>query len=172
MLWMINPVFLNGTPVLADCRDDVEKFGDFRLILVVQENGFLLHVVRVDVSHLIDSLGKEAGPLQCDFTPCCLQDALQFQHDGVGHEADADMGPDPVNQPMVHRTDVRVRLAEAEGPVVTHRHDLYRSGSAFVMLSSDKHATKVATCRGTPKSMTKSASRIAVRLLFVKSPEK
>ena len=26
------------------------------------------------------------------------------------------MGLDPVDQPMVHRTDVQVRLAEAEGP--------------------------------------------------------
>ena len=82
------PVFRNGTPILAVCRDDAEEFGDFGHLIVVQEHGLPFLVVRVDVSDLIDSLGKEAGPLQCDFTSCHLQDALQFQHDGVGHEAD------------------------------------------------------------------------------------
>ena len=55
---------------------------------------------------------------------------------------------------------------------VNLRQDLYQRGSAFVVLSSDIHATKLATCRGTPKSMTKSASHTAVGHLFVKSPKK
>ena len=62
------PVFLNWTPILAVCRDDAEKFGDFGHLLVVQEYGHSFLVVQVDVSDLIDSFGKEAGPLQCDFT--------------------------------------------------------------------------------------------------------
>lgn len=42
---------------------------------------------------------------------------FKFQHYRVSHEADADMRLDPVEEPVIHRTDVQVCLAEAEGPL-------------------------------------------------------
>ena len=40
------------------------------------------------------------------------------------------------------------------------------------MLPPDKHTTKVAICRGTPKSKFESASHDAVRAVFVSGLEK
>ena len=41
-------------------------------------------------------------------------------------------------------------------------NDMYGSGSALIMLPPDEHTTKVAICRGTPKSREQSASHAAV----------
>ena len=48
------------------------------------------------------------------FRSCGLKDALRFQHDRVGYEADAYVGLYSVEKAVLHRPDVQVGLAEAE----------------------------------------------------------
>ena len=48
-------------------------------------------------------------------------------------------------------------------------NDLYGCGSTPVMLTTDKHATKVAIYRGTPKSKFESASHSTVGLILISS---
>ena len=48
-------------------------------------------------------------------------------------------------------------------------NDLDGDGSALIMLPPDKHTTKVAICRGTPKFDSLSASHAAVGPIFEKS---
>ena len=51
-------------------------------------------------------------------------------------------------------------------------NDLYGCGPTPVMLTPDKHATKVAICRGTPKSKFESASHGNVGLILISSLKK
>ena len=54
---------------------------------------------------------------------------------------------------------------------VNLRDDLYGTCSALVMLPPDKHATKVAICRGTPKSKFESAPHATVGPVLVRGPK-
>ena len=81
----------------------------------MQEHRLLFVVVWIDVVNLIDFLCEEAGSVQRYPGFCCFKQSFQLQHDCVCHEADADVGFDSVQEPVVHGTDVQVRLAEAEG---------------------------------------------------------
>ena len=51
-------------------------------------------------------------------------------------------------------------------------NDLYGSGPTPIMLTTDKHATKVAICRGTPKSSFESASHSTVGRILINRLEK
>lgn len=51
-------------------------------------------------------------------------------------------------------------------------NDLYGCGPTPVMLTTDKHATKVAIYRGTPKSKFESASHGTVGLILISSLKK
>ena len=77
----------------------------------------MLVVVWVYVVDLVDFLSEEACPVQRDVRTGRFQDALQFKQDGVGGEADTDMCLYPVEEPVIHRTDIQVCLAEPEGPL-------------------------------------------------------
>ena len=51
-------------------------------------------------------------------------------------------------------------------------NDLDGDGSALILLPPDKHTTKVAICRGTPKFDSLSASHAAVEPIFRKVTKK
>ena len=63
--------------------------------------------------------------------PLPLEPPFQFEHDGIGCEADADVTFDSVAQPMIDRTYSQVGLVHAECPldepqVVAIRDKLFR----------------------------------------------
>ena len=126
-----NPVFRNGTPISAVSRDDVEEFSDFGLLLGVEKDGLSLAVVRVDVVDLVYLLRQEACSVQRYPGSGVLEDTFQLQHDRVGDEANAYVGLDSVEEPVVHRPDVQVGLAEAESPLYHEQVSVFLDDSVI-----------------------------------------
>ena len=82
----------------------------------------MLAVVRVDVVDLVYLLSKEACSVQRYPGFGSLEDTFHLQHDCIGDEAYAYVGLDSVEEPVVHRPDIKVGLQKRKALSIMNRY--------------------------------------------------